>query len=213
MLVVGAGALGNEVIKNLALLGVGHVAIADMDSVEVSNLSRSVLFSSADEGRPKAEAAARAARNSSPDIDARPLVGNALGDVGLGWFRWADAVVGALDNREARLFVNSSCAASAGRGSTAASRSYGGRPRIRPAAVGVLRVHHEPGDWELVNRRRSCSLSARRAVAQRGTPTTPTTASVIGAHPGRRKWSSGSTVAEPRARVSCSRARNIPPTA
>ena len=43
ILVVGAGALGNEIIKNLALLGVGNVIIVDMDRIELSNLSRSVL--------------------------------------------------------------------------------------------------------------------------------------------------------------------------
>ena len=62
VLVIGAGALGNEAIKNLALLGVGHVVVADMDRIELSNLSRSVLFRERDEGQPKAECAARAAR-------------------------------------------------------------------------------------------------------------------------------------------------------
>jgi len=47
ILVIGAGALGNEIIKNLSLLGVGHIFIADMDSIENSNLSRSILFRSA----------------------------------------------------------------------------------------------------------------------------------------------------------------------
>ena len=51
VLVIGAGALGNEVLKNLALLGVGHIAIADQDHVELSNLSRSILFRESDEGR------------------------------------------------------------------------------------------------------------------------------------------------------------------
>ena len=54
VLVVGAGALGNEVVKNLALLGVGTILIIDRDVVEPSNLSRSVLFRLADGGRPKA---------------------------------------------------------------------------------------------------------------------------------------------------------------
>src|SRR3954469_12624483 len=87
VLVVGAGALGNEVIKNLALLGVGQVVIADMDTVELSNLSRSVLFRESDEGKPKAECAARAAREIFPGINIHALVGNVLADVGLGWFR------------------------------------------------------------------------------------------------------------------------------
>lgn len=182
VLVVGAGALGNEVIKNLALLGVGNLIVADMDRVELSNLSRAVLFRESDEGAPKAECAVRAARRIYPQLRAHAVVGNVLADVGLGCFRWADAVVGALDNREARVFVNSACARV-------------GRPWFDggiEVLQGVVRGFAPPRtacyectlsavDWTLLNRRRSCSLLARRALAQRGTPTTPTTASVIAA--------------------------------
>ena len=55
----GAGALGNEVVKNLALLGIGSMLVADFDTIEVSNLSRSVLFREADLGRRKAEVVAQ----------------------------------------------------------------------------------------------------------------------------------------------------------
>jgi molybdopterin/thiamine biosynthesis adenylyltransferase len=182
VLVVGAGALGNEVLKNLALLGVGQVAIVDMDRVEESNLSRSVLFRPADQGKPKAEVAAKAMQELYPGVAARALVGNVLGDVGLGWFRWAEVIVGALDNREARLFVNSASAML-------------GRPWIDGGIEvldGIVRGFAPPqtacyectmgaADWREVNRRRSCSLLARRAAAEGGVPTTPTTASVIGA--------------------------------
>src|SRR5678809_807750 len=82
ILVIGAGALGNEVIKNLALLGVGHILIVDMDRIEASNLSRSVLFRESDEGNFKAQTAARAARNIYPGIDAKSIDGNLLADVG-----------------------------------------------------------------------------------------------------------------------------------
>src|SRR5947209_16934580 len=61
-LVVGAGALGNEIVKNLALLGVGQVLVVDMDRIENSNLSRSVLYRASDNGTFKSQAAARAAR-------------------------------------------------------------------------------------------------------------------------------------------------------
>src|ERR1700754_1432414 len=67
-LVIGAGALGNEIVKNLALLGVGRVLIADRDRIELSNLSRSVLFREPDIGRAKAEVAAERARDIYPDI-------------------------------------------------------------------------------------------------------------------------------------------------
>src|SRR5438270_2101722 len=62
VLVVGAGALGNEVVKNLALVGVGTTYVIDRDAIETSNLSRSVLFRASDGGRPKAQIAAERAR-------------------------------------------------------------------------------------------------------------------------------------------------------
>lgn len=182
VLVIGAGALGNEVIKNLALLGIGHLIIVDRDHIEASNLSRSVLFRASDEGQPKALVAARRARDIYPEMHACAVSGDVLADVGLGCFRWADAVVGALDNREARVFVNHSCYSV-------------GRPWIDggiDVLSGIVRAFAPPTtacyectmsktDWDLLNKRLSCSLLARRAVQEGGTPTTPTTASIIGA--------------------------------
>ena len=182
VVVVGAGALGNEVLKNLALIGAGHVVVVDHDRVELSNLSRAVLFRAADEGCPKAEVAARAARELYPDQRIRPLVADVLSQVGLGLFRWADVVIGAVDNREARVFVNAACARL-------------GRPWFDggiEALHGIVRGFAAPGtacyectmtarDWDILQQRRSCGLLARRAYAARGVPTTPTTASVVGA--------------------------------
>src|SRR5256885_16553259 len=69
ILVIGAGAPGNEILKNLALLGVGNVFVADMDVIENSNLSRSILYRERDEGQSKAEVAAVKARDIYPDIN------------------------------------------------------------------------------------------------------------------------------------------------
>ena len=182
VLVVGAGALGNEVLKNLALLGVGEIVVADLDRVEASNLSRSVLFTANDTGRAKAEVAAERIRTLCPDTRAIAFVGNVLCGLGLGWFRRADVVIGALDNREARVFVNQACARL-------------GKPWFDGGIEvlnGIVRGFHPPhtpcyectmtaADWLVLNHRRSCSMLARQALAARGTPTTPTTASVIGA--------------------------------
>ncbi len=181
VLVVGAGALGNEVIKNLALLGVGHLAIIDMDRIELSNLSRSILYRASDEGALKAATAARAARAICPDCEAIAIQGNLLADAGLGWIRWAEIVVGALDNREARVFLNRECARL-------------GRPWFDggiEALAGVVRGFDPPRtacyectmsalDWSILAQRRSCSMLARQALASRGVPTTPTSAAVIG---------------------------------
>ncbi len=182
VLVIGAGALGNEVIKNLALLGVGHVAIADMDRVELSNLSRSILFRESDEGQFKAQCAAHAAKQIFPGLNATALVGNILADLGLGWFRWADFVIGALDNREARVFVNAACARVGRPWIDGGIEVLHGIARgFAPPRTACYECTMSTVDWDLLNKRRSCSLLARRALAQRGTPTTPTTASVIGA--------------------------------
>jgi molybdopterin/thiamine biosynthesis adenylyltransferase len=182
VLVVGAGALGNEVIKNLALLGIGHVAIADLDRIELSNLSRSVLFRGSDEGKFKAECAAQAARQIFNEMKTTAFVGNILADLGLGWFRWADCVLGALDNREARVFVNSACARVGRPWFDGGIEVLHGVARgFAPPKTACYECTMSKVDWELLNTRRSCSLLARRALEQRGTPTTPTTASVIGA--------------------------------
>ena len=76
LLVVGAGALGNEILKNAALLGFRNVIVVDMDRIEVSNLSRTILYREQDIGEFKAVVAAKAYQALAPDAKARPLVAN-----------------------------------------------------------------------------------------------------------------------------------------
>ncbi len=109
VMVVGAGAIGNEVIKNLALLGIGHLVIVDSDTIELSNLTRSVLFRESDRGCPKAAVAAARAADINPDIEVRALVGDLEFDVGLGVYRNMDVVLGCLDSVQARLALNRLC--------------------------------------------------------------------------------------------------------
>ena len=75
VLVVGCGALGNEVLKNLVLFGVGHLVIVDFDVVESTNLTRSVLFrrEDAETGRPKVLVAADRLREINPSVHILPL--------------------------------------------------------------------------------------------------------------------------------------------
>lgn len=110
VLVFGAGALGNEVLKNLALIGAGHILVVDFDHIELSNLSRTVLFRESDIGKSKAETAARAIKNLNPDVDIRSIHGNIFFDIGLGFFRHADLVISGLDNIAARSHVGICCA-------------------------------------------------------------------------------------------------------
>ena len=109
VLVAGAGALGNELLKNLALLGVGHLLIVDFDRIESSNLSRTVLFDANDIGRPKVDAAARALKRLNSEIEVETIDGDLFYDVGLGYYRHSDLVLGCLDSLAARSQVGHSC--------------------------------------------------------------------------------------------------------
>ncbi|MAG57168.1 MAG: hypothetical protein CMJ83_12820 [Planctomycetes bacterium] len=107
--VFGIGALGNEVVKNLALVGVGHALLVDLDRVEASNLSRSVLFRPGDEGRPKAVVAAERAREIYPKLDTRTVTGDLWLELGPGCLESYDLALACLDSVDARLGVNSLC--------------------------------------------------------------------------------------------------------
>ena len=106
ILVIGAGALGNEILKNLALLGFHNIVVVDLDHIETSNLSRAILFRASDVGRSKADTVASAYEALLPEATVRPLTANVMQDCGLGLFAWADVILAGLDNREARLWIN-----------------------------------------------------------------------------------------------------------
>uniref|UniRef100_G1PII7 Ubiquitin like modifier activating enzyme 7 n=1 Tax=Myotis lucifugus TaxID=59463 RepID=G1PII7_MYOLU len=118
-LLVGAGAIGCELLKGFALVGLGAgagggVTVADMDHVERSNLSRQFLFRAQDVGRPKAEAAAEATRRLNPDLQVTPLT-HALDPTterlyGDSFFPRVDGVAAALDSFQARRYVAARCA-------------------------------------------------------------------------------------------------------
>jgi molybdopterin-synthase adenylyltransferase len=181
VLVVGAGAIGNEVLKNLALLGVGQAWVVDCDEIEDSNLTRSILFRHADCGKSKAIAAAEEMRNINPDVRVTSIYGNVITDVGLGLFRDVDVVIGCLDNREARLWVNRSC------WKVGTPWIDGGIQEIS----GVAKVFIPPdgacyecgmteNDYRLINLRYSCPLLRREDMQAGKVPTAPTIASIIG---------------------------------
>lgn len=68
VLVVGCGALGNIAATYLTAAGVGEIAIADFDTVDISNLQRQIMFSTSDAGQPKCESLARRLHELNPTI-------------------------------------------------------------------------------------------------------------------------------------------------
>ena len=130
-IVLGVGALGNEVAKNLALAGIGRLIVCDPDVVEPSNLSRCVLFGPADVGVAKAKAAADALTRlgSNTAVEARPTT--LLRGVGLGELADSQVVLGCLDSRRARLELLGRCALVDAILVDGATGSWSGEVRVR----------------------------------------------------------------------------------
>jgi adenylyltransferase/sulfurtransferase len=182
VLVVGAGALGNEVLKNLALLGVGTTVVVDFDTVEPSNLSRSVLFRECDGGQPKAGVAARRAREINPEITLIPIHGDVITDVGLGLFQDVDVVIGCLDNREARLWVNRQCWKANTPWIDAGIQEIQGVVKVFvPPDSACYECAMTERDYQLLNFRYSCPLLRREEILEGKVPTAPTIASMMAA--------------------------------
>ena len=179
VLVIGAGALGNEIVKNLALLGIGNVLIADMDRIENSNLSRSILYRASDSGRYKADVAAEAAASVYPQIRAHSFIGNVVYDLGIGVFRWADVVIAGLDNREARLAINRACWKTNRPWIDGAIEQIQGTARVFAPDGPCYECTMSQTDWKLLQSRRSCNLLSRPEMEGGKTPTTPTISSII----------------------------------
>ncbi len=182
VLVIGAGALGNEVLKNLALLGVGYIFLADFDVVEAANLSRSVLFRAADSGRLKVEAAAERIREINPDCKVAVLNGDITQALGLGVYRRVDVVLGCLDNRAARLAVNRACWKVGKVWIDGALDVLMGMVRVvTPPDGACYECTFTEQDYMLVNVRYRCPLLRPEDLIGGRIPTTPTSASIVAA--------------------------------
>ena len=176
-----AGAFGNEVLKDLALMGVGRLFIVDFDTVEPGNLSRCVLFRQSDSGQRKAEVTARAVKALNPDVTVQAFHGDINHDLGMGVFRRMNVIVGCLDNREARLSLNRFCYQLGKPWVDGGIESLMGYARVFwPGRGACYECTLTDRDYQLINMRRSCGLLARENILKGKVPTTPTAAAIIG---------------------------------
>ncbi len=105
VLLVGVGALGCEIAKNLALVGVGELILIDMDTIEISNLSRQMLFTEKDKGRLKAEVAKESLRALNPGVNITTYT-RKFQELPMEVFEKADVIAGGLDSFSARFTLN-----------------------------------------------------------------------------------------------------------
>ncbi|KAL2754524.1 hypothetical protein ACRALDRAFT_1081525 [Sodiomyces alcalophilus JCM 7366] len=117
---VGAGAIGCEMLKNWAMMGLGtgpkgKIIVTDMDSIERSNLNRQFLFRAKDVGKMKSDCAAAAVQEMNPDLvghveSRRDRVSQETEDIfNEEFWQSLDGVTNALDNVEARTYVDLRC--------------------------------------------------------------------------------------------------------
>ena len=109
VLVVGAGGLGSPVCYYLAAAGVGRLGLVDADVVELSNLQRQVLHSTADLGRPKVESAAEKLTALNPGVRVEPHRVRFTAATAEDLVSSYDVVVDGVDNFPARYLLNDAC--------------------------------------------------------------------------------------------------------
>ena len=180
-LVAGCGALGNEVLKNLALMGAEHITVVDFDRVEQGNLSRSVLFDREDVGRWKVDVAAEKLQRRNPALKVHAICGDVAYDVGLGLIRQTDVVIGCVDNRWARYCINRLCLRAGVPWVDGGIDNLEGTVRVFVPGRNCYACSLGPEGLRDMARRQPCSGAIRRAEEAGKAPTTAIIASVIGA--------------------------------
>ena len=175
------GALGNEIVKDLALLGrqerLRRRSRPDrkLEPVAVDPVPRSATAAGPRPLWPPSERP-----RFTRTIQVQPFVGNIVYDLGQGIYRWADVILGGLDNREARVAINLAAARAGKVWIDGAIERLDGVARVFDPATGpCYECTMGENDWKMLEARRSCALLSRDEMELGKVPTTPTTASII----------------------------------
>lgn len=183
VLVAGAGALGNEVVKNLALFGIGHIYVVDFDQIELSNLTRSVLFREEDAYSHafKADIVAKRAMEINPQIKVTPIVGNLFSEVGFGLYKTVDVVIGCLDSRIARYQLNRLCMRAGKTWIDGSIENMTGAVRVYTPGISCYECGLSREEFNNIMLRTGCADVVRTQGKAGRIATTPISASIIGA--------------------------------
>lgn len=181
VMVVGCGALGNEVLKNLVLMGVQHLVIVDFDLVEQGNLTRSILYRKSDVGERKVDVAKKVLLDINPKVDVKTIYGDVAYDVGLGLIRRMDVVIGCVDNRWARYCIQRLCHRAGKTWIDGGILDLTGSVKVFKPGVACYACSLGTEALVDMQRRVSCAGVIRRREESGHATTTPIIASIIGA--------------------------------
>lgn len=183
VLVAGAGALGNEVVKNLALFGIGQIYVVDFDRIEISNLTRSVLFREEDAYNHsyKSEIVAKRAMEINPQIKVIPIVGNLFSEVGFGLYNSVDVIIGCLDSRIARYLLNRLAMRAGKTWIDGSIENMTGVVRVYTPGISCYECGLSREEFNNIMLRTGCADVVRMQGNAGRVATTPISASIIGA--------------------------------
>ena len=108
-LLIGAGGLGSPTALYLAAAGVGTLGLMDGDAVDITNLQRQILHTTADIGKPKVESGTRALKALNPDVNVIPLATRITVDNVMDIIKDYDLIIDGSDNFETRYLMNDAC--------------------------------------------------------------------------------------------------------
>ena len=183
VLVAGAGALGNEVVKNLTLFGVGHIYVADFDQIEISNLTRSILFREEDaySHAYKADIVAKRAKEINPQIEVTSIVGNLFSEVGFGLYRSVDVIIGCLDSRLARYLLNRMAMRAGKSWIDGSIENLTGAVKVYTPGISCYECGLSRDEFNNIMLRTGCADVVRTQTEHGRIATTPISASIVGA--------------------------------
>jgi len=183
--VVGCGAVGNEVVKNLTLLGVGAIDVFDFDTIELHNLTKSVLFRESDVGKNKADVVAERANQLDPNVRINSFPGDFWDRMSLDMIQKYTAVISCVDNFEARVRLNQLCMLFSkdfiNTGIDSRFVTVEVFPYSKLQDTACYECNLPSSVYERIAKRYSCGWLRKISYIEKIIPTTPITASLAGA--------------------------------
>lgn len=182
--IVGCGAVGNEVAKNLALLGVGQIDLYDFDTIEIHNLTRSVLFRESDIGLNKAEVAAKRLKEIDNSVKVNFYPGDFWDLLSLEKAKSYNCILCCVDNFEARIKLNQLCLLTGTDFVNTGIDSKFSQVEVFPFSkgrhIGCYECNLPYSAYERVQKRYSCGWLKKISYVEKKIPTTIITSSLTG---------------------------------